>query len=69
MFQYADKEGLVAKEALAGEIMENEMIEVIKETLVCRRWVMVCWLLTWLIPSIFLKWLGWMKCQDIRQAW
>ncbi|KAF8428889.1 P-loop containing nucleoside triphosphate hydrolase protein [Boletus edulis BED1] len=33
MFQNADKEGLIAKEALpvAGEIMENETIEVIKE--------------------------------------
>jgi chitin synthase len=34
MFQNVDKEGLFAKEALAGEIMENEMTEVVKETLV-----------------------------------
>lgn len=33
MFQNMDKEGLVAKEALAGEIMEHETTEVIKETL------------------------------------
>ena len=35
MFQNVDKEGLMAKEALAGEIMENEMMEVIKETSTC----------------------------------
>ncbi|KAF8437697.1 P-loop containing nucleoside triphosphate hydrolase protein [Boletus edulis BED1] len=66
MFQNTDKEGLIAKEALpvAGEIMENETIEVVKETLAHRRWVLLCWLLTWWIPSIFLKWLGWMKHKD-----
>ncbi|KAI9573831.1 hypothetical protein HD554DRAFT_2034985 [Boletus coccyginus] len=32
MFQDIDKEGLIAKEALAGEIMENKMIKIIKET-------------------------------------
>ena len=69
MFQNADKEGLVAKEALAGEIMENETTEVVKETSARRRWVLLCWLLTWWIPSIFLKWFGRMKRQDIRQAW
>ncbi|KAF8119292.1 chitin synthase-domain-containing protein [Boletus edulis] len=63
MFQNADKEGLpvIAKEALAGEIMENETTEVVKETLARRRWVLLCWLLTWWIPSIFLKWFGRMK--------
>ncbi|KAI9568500.1 P-loop containing nucleoside triphosphate hydrolase protein [Boletus coccyginus] len=61
MFQNADKEGLVAKEALAGEIMENETTEVVKETSARRRWVLLCWLLTWWIPSIFLKWFGRMK--------
>ena len=59
MFQNVDKEGLIAqKEALAGEIMENETTEVVKETSACRRWILLCWLLTWWIPSIFLKWLG-----------
>ena len=69
MFQNADKEGLMAKEALAGEIMENETTEVIKETSARRRWVLLCWLLTWWIPSIFLKWFGRMKREDVRQAW
>ncbi|KAH0831304.1 glycosyltransferase family 2 protein [Lanmaoa asiatica] len=69
MFQNADKEGLIAKEALAGEIMENETTEVVKETSARRRWVLLCWLLTWWIPSIFLKWFGRMKRDDIRQAW
>ncbi|KAF9232203.1 P-loop containing nucleoside triphosphate hydrolase protein [Melanogaster broomeanus] len=39
MFQNADKEGLMVKEALAGEIMENETTEVVKETSARRRWV------------------------------
>jgi chitin synthase len=74
MFQDADKElGLVAKEAfkLAGEIIEHETTEVVKETSVRRRWVLLCWLLTWWIPSPFLKWFSRMtrKRQDIRQAW
>ncbi|KIJ64935.1 glycosyltransferase family 2 protein [Hydnomerulius pinastri MD-312] len=69
MFQNADKEGLMAKEALAGEIMENETTEVVKETSARRRWVTLCWILTWWVPSIFLKWFGRMKREDIRQAW
>ncbi|KAF9232776.1 hypothetical protein BU15DRAFT_80856 [Melanogaster broomeanus] len=56
MFQNADKEGLMVKEALAGKIMETETTEVVKETLAWRRWVTLCWTLTWWIPSPFLKW-------------
>ncbi|KAF9235745.1 P-loop containing nucleoside triphosphate hydrolase protein [Melanogaster broomeanus] len=69
MFQNADKEGLMVKEALAGEIMENETTEVVKETSARRRWVTLCWMLTWWIPSPFLKWFGRMKREDVRQAW
>ncbi|KAF8416998.1 hypothetical protein L210DRAFT_3369969, partial [Boletus edulis BED1] len=54
---------------LAGEIMENETTEVVKGMSACRRWVLLCWLLTWWIPSIFLKWFGRMKREDVRQAW
>ena len=68
MLQNIDKEGLITKEALAGEIMENESTKVVKETLARRRWVLLCWLLPWWIPSIFLKWFGRMKRQDIRQS-
>ena len=64
MFQNVDKEGLIAKEALVGEIMEDEMTKVVKEMSVCR-----CWILTWWIPSPFLKWFGRMERQDIHQAW
>ena len=53
MFQNIDKEELIAKEALAGEIMEDETTEVVKEMLVRQ-----CWVLTWWIPSPFLKWFG-----------
>ncbi|KAI6120169.1 glycosyltransferase family 2 protein [Pisolithus croceorrhizus] len=33
-----------------------------------RRWVLLCWMLTWWIPSPFLKWFGRMKREDVRQA-
>ncbi|KAG6377810.1 P-loop containing nucleoside triphosphate hydrolase protein [Boletus reticuloceps] len=46
MFQNADEEGLIAKEALAGEIMEDETTEVVEETSARRCWVLLCWLLT-----------------------
>jgi chitin synthase len=42
MFQNADKEGLVAKEALPGEIGDGETTEVIRETSARRRWVGLC---------------------------
>jgi chitin synthase len=69
MFQNVDKEGLITREALAGDIMENETTKVVKEMSAHWRWVLLCWLLTWWILSIFLKWFGRMKRQDIRQAW
>jgi chitin synthase len=69
MFQNADKAALVNKEALAGEIQEGETTEVLKESSARRRWVALCWLLTWWIPSPCLKWVGRMKRLDVRQAW
>ncbi|KAJ3999067.1 glycosyltransferase family 2 protein [Lentinula boryana] len=69
MFQNADKAALVNKEALAGEIQEGETTEVVKETSARRRWVALCWVLTWWVPSPFLKWIGRMKREDVRQAW
>lgn len=69
MFQNADKEGLMVKEALPGEIGDGETTEVLKESSARRRWVGVCWALTWWMPSLFLKWIGRMKREDIRQAW
>ncbi|KAF8551362.1 hypothetical protein OG21DRAFT_1374010, partial [Imleria badia] len=69
MFWNTDKEGLIAKEALAGEIMENKTTEVVKEMSARRHWVLLYWLLTWWIPSIFLKWFGRMKHENVCQAW
>ncbi|KAG1744846.1 glycosyltransferase family 2 protein [Suillus lakei] len=69
MFQNADKEGLMVKEALPGEIGDGETTEVLKESSARRRWVGVCWALTWWMPSLFLRWIGRMKREDIRQAW
>jgi chitin synthase len=69
MFQNADKKGLADKEPLAGEIQEGETSEVYKESSNRRRWVALCWLLTWWVPSFLLTHLGRMKRQDVRQAW
>jgi chitin synthase len=47
MFQNTDKKGLIDKEALPGDIQEGKTSEVLKETSARRRWVALCWLLTW----------------------
>jgi chitin synthase len=69
MFQNTDKRGLMEKEALAGEIQEGEVSEVLKESSARRRWVALCWMLTFWIPTPFLTYIGRMKRMDIRQAW
>ncbi|KAI8989101.1 glycosyltransferase family 2 protein [Trametes punicea] len=69
MFQTADGKGLLDKEALAGEIQEGETTEVLKESSARRRWVALCWILTWWCPNFLLKLVGRMKREDIRMAW
>ncbi|KZT04957.1 glycosyltransferase family 2 protein [Laetiporus sulphureus 93-53] len=69
MFQGADKKGLLDKEVIAGEIQEGETTEVVKESALRRRWVIICWILTFWVPTPLLKWIGRMKRPDIRQAW
>ncbi|KAI0922672.1 hypothetical protein AcV5_009583 [Taiwanofungus camphoratus] len=69
MFQNADKKGLAEKEPLAGEILEGETAEVIKEGPLRKRWVILCWILTFWVPTPLLAWIGRMKRPDIQQAW
>lgn len=69
MFQNADKKALLEKEALPGEVQEGETTEVIKETSARRRWVALCWMLTFWVPTPFLRWFGRMKRLDVQQAW
>ena len=69
MFQNADQKGLLDKEAIAGEIQEGETAEVLKETSARRRWVMLCWMLTFWVPNFALAHIGRMKRIDIQQAW
>jgi chitin synthase len=69
MFHNADKKGLLDKEALPGELLEGETGEVLKETSARRRWVALCWILTFWMPTLCLKWCGRMKRMDVRQAW
>ncbi|KAG6837153.1 hypothetical protein H0H93_013743 [Arthromyces matolae] len=70
MFQNENKKPFLAdKEVLPGEIQDGETTEVLKETSARRKWVALCWLLTFWIPSPFLLWFGRMKRMDVRQAW
>lgn len=69
MFQNADRKGLLDKEALAGEIQEGETSEVVKESSARRRWVALCWILTFWVPNPLLVYVGRMKRMDVRQAW
>ncbi|KAI0315785.1 glycosyltransferase family 2 protein [Amylostereum chailletii] len=69
MFQNADKKALLEREALPGEVQDGETTEVLKESSARRRWVALCWILTWWVPNPFLKWFGRMKRMDVRQAW
>ena len=69
MFQNADQKGLLDKEALAGEIQEGETTEILKESSARRRWVLLCWMLTFWVPTWALVHLGRMKRLDIQQAW
>ena len=57
------------KEALAGEIQEGETSEVLKESSARRRWVALCWMLTFWLPTPLLTYVGRMKRMDVRQAW
>ncbi|KAL4081203.1 hypothetical protein J3A83DRAFT_4083727, partial [Scleroderma citrinum] len=50
MFHNADKEGHVSKEMLLGEILEGKTMEVVREILARRCWVLLCWLLTTPVP-------------------
>ncbi|KAJ6586612.1 glycosyltransferase family 2 protein [Mycena sp. CBHHK59/15] len=73
MFGAGDAKGgavLLDKDAaLAGEIQEGETAELIKETSARRRWVTLCWILTWWVPNFCLTTCGRMKRMDVRQAW
>ncbi|KAJ6488481.1 glycosyltransferase family 2 protein [Mycena vitilis] len=75
MFGGAGAEGgagtvpLLDRDALAREIQEGETVEVLKESSARRRWVMLCWMLTWWIPNPCLSYCGRMKRLDVRQAW
>lgn len=69
MFQGNDKKGLAEKEPLAGEIQEGETTEILKESSARRRWVALCWMLTFWVPTPCLSWVGRMKRMDVQQAW
>lgn len=69
MFQNADKKGLGDKEPLPGEILDGETTEVLTETSARRRWVALCWVLTWWLPTPCLTYVGRMKRPDVKQAW
>jgi chitin synthase len=57
------------KDVLDNLADDNEVVEVYKESAARRRWVWLCWSLTWWCPNFLLDKVGRMKRQDIRQAW
>ena len=69
MFQNMDKKAALYKDPLPGEIMEGEVTEELKDTPARRKWVALCWILTWWVPDFILRWIGRMSRLDIRQAW
>jgi chitin synthase len=69
MFQNLDKRAALTKDPLPGEIMEGEVTEEIKDSPGRRKWVALCWLLTWWVPNFVLRYVGKMSRVDIRQAW
>lgn len=69
MFQNIDKRTALAKDPLPGEIMEGEVTEEIKDSPGRRKWVALCWALTWWLPNFVLRYIGKMTRVDIRQAW
>lgn len=69
MFHNTDNKVLMEKDALPGEIQEGETAELLKESSARRRWVALCWMLTFWCPTPFLKWFGRMKRIDVQQAW
>lgn len=69
MFQNADRRVAANKDPLPGEIMEGEVSEEIKDTPARRKWVALCWALTWWLPNFVLRWVGRMNRMDVRQAW
>ncbi|GLB39511.1 putative TRAFAC class myosin-kinesin ATPase superfamily, myosin family protein [Lyophyllum shimeji] len=65
-----DKKALLNdKEVLPGEIQDGETTEVLKESSARRKWVALCWILTFWVPTPLLTYIGRMKRMDVRQAW
>ncbi|CAO3690152.1 unnamed protein product [Rhizopus stolonifer] len=48
---------------------QHESVEEVPITAVRIWWVRVVWLMTWWIPSPFLRWFGKMKREDVQMAW
>ncbi|KAI8336402.1 chitin synthase [Choanephora cucurbitarum] len=48
---------------------QHESVEEVPITAVRIWWVRFVWLMTWWIPSPFLRWFGKMKREDIQMAW
>jgi chitin synthase len=69
LFTAADRKPVADKEALPGEVLEGETAEEVKQTAARRRWVALCWMLTFWVPNFMLSSVGRIKRIDVRQAW
>ncbi|KAJ5755484.1 Chitin synthase 8 [Penicillium manginii] len=52
-----------------GQEKNMEEVEDVPVSASRRRWMALVWLLTWMIPDIFIRYIGRMKRKDIRTAW
>lgn len=66
---FRDMEKSKEKDVLDELEDDGEVQEEYRESPARRRWVWLCWALTWWIPNFALAKIGRMKRQDIRQAW
>jgi chitin synthase len=57
------------KDVLDTAPQDGEVTETYKESSARRRWVALCWILTFWVPGPLLSWWGGMKRPDVRQAW
>ena len=62
---------LDTKEQLAEKGNEKTMVEVeeVKTSSSRKRWLVIVWLLTWLIPDFAVRLIGGIPRKDVRQAW
>lgn len=62
---------LDTREQMAEKGNEKTMVEVeeVKTSGSRKRWLVIVWMMTWLIPDFLVRWIGRMPRKDVRIAW